>query len=57
MEGCYEPQLYIGMEYAFANNLQLASSFLKDAATAAGDNALVLHEQGCLAFSRKDANG
>ncbi|KAL4003184.1 Tetratricopeptide repeat family protein [Acanthocheilonema viteae] len=54
LEGSFEPLLYIGLEYAYANNTKLAQDFLKDAAEIAGDNALVLHEQGCICYMKKD---
>uniref|UniRef100_A0A915PZK6 Uncharacterized protein n=1 Tax=Setaria digitata TaxID=48799 RepID=A0A915PZK6_9BILA len=50
LEGSFEPLLYIGLEYAYANNTKLAQDFLKDAAEIAGDNALVLHEQDAETF-------
>ncbi|MCP9259431.1 Cell division cycle protein 16-like protein [Dirofilaria immitis] len=53
LEGSFEPLLYIGLEYAYANNTKLAQDFLKDAAEIAGDNALVLHEQGCICYMKK----
>ncbi|CAG9539118.1 unnamed protein product [Cercopithifilaria johnstoni] len=54
LEGSFEPLLYIGLEYAYANNTKLAQDFLKDAAEIAGDNALVLHEQGCICYMKKE---
>ncbi|EJD76296.1 CBR-EMB-27 protein [Loa loa] len=54
LEGSFEPLLYIGLEYAYANNTKLAQDFLKDAAEIAGDNALVLHEQGCICYMEKE---
>ncbi|VDK66443.1 unnamed protein product [Onchocerca ochengi] len=54
LEGSFEPLLYIGLEYAYANNTKLAQDFLKDAAEVAGDNALVLHEQGCICYMKKE---
>lgn len=46
--------MYIGLEYSYANNIKLAQDFLKDAADVAGDSALVLHEQGCIYYMKKD---
>ncbi|VDK30991.1 unnamed protein product [Gongylonema pulchrum] len=54
LEGCFEPMMYIGLEYAYANNTKLAQDFLKDAAEIAGENALVLHEEGCICFMKKE---
>ncbi|VDN03156.1 unnamed protein product [Thelazia callipaeda] len=54
LEGSFEPLMYIGLEYAYANNTKLAQDFLKDAAEIAGDNALVLHEQGCIYYMKKE---
>lgn len=54
LEGSFEPLMYIGLEYAYANNTKLAQDFLKDSAEIAGDNALVLHEQGCICYMKKE---
>lgn len=50
MEGHFEPLLYIAVEYCFANNYKLATDFMHDAEIVAGANAIVLHEQGTVAY-------
>lgn len=54
LEGSFEPLMYIGLEYSYANNTKLAQDFLKDAAAIAGENALILHEQGCIHYIKKE---
>jgi hypothetical protein len=54
LEGHFEPLLYIAMEYCHANNFKLATDFLHDAETVAGANAVVLNEQGNVAFMEHD---
>uniref|UniRef100_A0A0N5AB37 TPR_REGION domain-containing protein n=1 Tax=Syphacia muris TaxID=451379 RepID=A0A0N5AB37_9BILA len=53
-EGCFEPFMYAGLEYAYANSIKLAQEFLKDSAEHADQNALVLHEQACIFYMNKD---
>lgn len=50
LEGHFEPLLYIAVEYCFANNYKLATDFMHDAEIVAGANAIVLHEQGTVAY-------
>ncbi|VDK21913.1 unnamed protein product [Anisakis simplex] len=45
--------MYIGLQYSYANNTKLALDFLNDAAISSGENALVLHEQGCIHYMMK----
>ncbi|VDM38787.1 unnamed protein product [Toxocara canis] len=58
LEGSFEPLMYVGLEYSYANNTKLAQDFLNDAAVnAGGENPLVLHEQGCVLYMKKDWKG
>uniref|UniRef100_A0A915APB9 Cell division cycle protein 16 n=1 Tax=Parascaris univalens TaxID=6257 RepID=A0A915APB9_PARUN len=54
LEGSFEPLMYVGLEYSYANSTKLAQDFLSDAAINAGENPLVLHEQGCIFYMKKD---
>ncbi|MFH4979720.1 hypothetical protein AB6A40_006429, partial [Gnathostoma spinigerum] len=54
LEGSFEPLMYIGLEYSYANNTRLAQDFLNDASELAGKSVLVMHEQGCIYYMKKD---
>uniref|UniRef100_A0A914CKR6 Uncharacterized protein n=1 Tax=Acrobeloides nanus TaxID=290746 RepID=A0A914CKR6_9BILA len=56
LDGCMEPTMYIGLEHCFANNLKLAWSYIQDLSSDGNSvpNAIVLHEQGTVAFLQRD---
>ena len=52
MRGFHLPTLYIGLEYAVTNNLELAEKFTREALAVAPEDPHVLHQLGVVLYKK-----